>query len=127
MGDDSKFAYGLPGSLDPIESFDPLGFAENASLTQMKGYREAETTHGRVAMLAFLGFIVTEQPLEFHPLFETAQKDIGPAIRHLDEVRATTPFFFELLAVVVPPSLADLSRDGNLPETTKTTSSRTAT
>ena len=99
--DDSKFAYGLPGSLDPIEDFDPLGFADGATLTQMKAYRESETTHGRVAMLAFLGFIVTEQPLEFHPLFETASKDIGPAIRHLDEVRATTPFFFELLAVAI--------------------------
>ena len=52
-------------------------------------------------MLAFVGFLVTEQPLEFHPLFETAQKDIGPAIRHLDEVRASTPFFFEALAIVI--------------------------
>jgi hypothetical protein len=99
--DESKFAYGLPGSLNPIEKFDPLGFADGATLTQMKAYRESETTHGRVAMLAFLGFIVTEQPLEFHPLFETALRDIGPAIRHLDEVRASTPFFFELLAVAI--------------------------
>jgi len=99
--DESKFAFGLPGSLDPIEDFDPLGFADGADLTQMKAYREAETTHGRVAMLAFLGFIVTEQPIEFHPLFETASRDIGPAIRHLDEVRVSTPFFFELLAIVI--------------------------
>jgi hypothetical protein len=67
----------------------------------MKQYREAETTHGRVAMLAFLGLIVTEQPFSFHPLFETANRDIGPAIRHLDEVRASTPFFFEILAVAI--------------------------
>jgi len=99
--DESAFAFGLPGSLDPVENFDPLGFADGADLTQMKAYREAETTHGRVAMLAFVGFLVTEQPLEFHPLFETAQRDIGPAIRHLDEVRASTPFFFELLAVII--------------------------
>lgn len=97
--DDSKFAFGLPGSLNPVEEFDPLGFADGADLTQMKTYRESETTHGRVAMLAFLGFVITEQPIEFHPLFETASRDIGPAIRHLDEVRASTPFFFELLAV----------------------------
>jgi len=99
--DDSKFAYGLPGTLDPVADFDPLGFAERADLTQMKAYREAETTHGRVAMLAFVGFLVTEQPFEFHPLFETSSRDIGPAIRHLDEVRASTPFFFELLAVAI--------------------------
>jgi len=99
--DESKFAFGLPGTLEPAEDFDPFGFADGADLQQMKGYREAETTHGRVAMLAVIGFLVTEGPLSFHPLFDTASKDIGPAIRHLDEVRASTPFFFEILAVVI--------------------------
>lgn len=99
--DESKFAYGLPGTLEPAIDFDPLGFADGADVTQMKGYREAETTHGRVAMLAVIGFLVTEQPFSFHPLFETASRDIGPAIRHLDEVRASTPFFFEILAIVI--------------------------
>jgi hypothetical protein len=28
-------------------------------------------------------------------------KDIGPAIRHLDEVRAVSPVFFEILAVSI--------------------------
>jgi len=98
---ESEFAYGLPGSLDPKEEFDPLGFAADANLETMKSYREAETTHGRVAMLAFIGLLITEAPLSFHPLFDTASRDIGPAIRHLDEVRASTPFFFEILAVVI--------------------------
>ena len=48
-----------------------------------------------------LGFLVTEQPLKFHPLFDVGTKDIGPAIRHLDEVRAASPFFFELLAISI--------------------------
>jgi len=99
--DEKKFAYGLPGSLDPKEDFDPLGFAENADLGQMKAYREAETTHGRVAMLAVIGALVTEAPLKFHPLFNTGPLDIGPSIRHLDEVRAAAPFFFEILAVAI--------------------------
>jgi len=99
--DSTKFAYGLPGSLDPKEEFDPLGFAEDADLQKMLTYREAETTHGRVAMLAVIGALVTEAPLSFHPLFDTASRDIGPAIRHLDEVRASTPFFFEILALVI--------------------------
>jgi len=116
--DESKFAFGLPGTLDPVEDFDPLGFAENADLQQMKGYREAETTHGRVAMLAVVGFLVTEGPVSFHPLFETASRDIGPAIRHLDEVRASTPFFFEILAIVIGAaefgrSLAGWEKPGN--------------
>ena len=99
--DESKFAFGLPGSIDPIQAFDPLGFADGADLTQMKQYREAETTHGRVAMLAIIGFLVTEQPFNFHPLFGTADRDIGPAIRHLDEVRASAPIFFAILAAAI--------------------------
>lgn len=98
---ESEFAFGLPGALDPVGNFDPLGIAENTDLIQMKTYREAETTHGRVAMLAVIGFLVTEAPVSFHPLFNTAARDIGPAVRHLDEVRASAPFFFEILAVVI--------------------------
>lgn len=99
--DESKFAYGLPGSLDPVPEFDPLGFAAGADLSQIKKYREAELQHGRVAMLATIGLLVTEEPIEFHPLFEAYNKDIGPAIRHLDEVRAVSPFFFEVLGLVI--------------------------
>ncbi|KAL7535896.1 hypothetical protein ACHAXR_011570, partial [Thalassiosira sp. AJA248-18] len=90
--DENAFAWGLPGSLDPAPEFDPLGFAANTPLGTMKQWREAETQHGRVAMLAALGLLVTEEPIEYHPLFEAANKDIGPAIRHLDEVDATSPF-----------------------------------
>jgi len=99
--DSSKFAYGLPGSLNPVPDFDPLRFSDNASLLKIKQWRETETQHGRVAMLAALGILVTEEPIEFHPLFEAYNKDIGPAIRHLDEVRAVSPVFFELLAVLI--------------------------
>lgn len=99
--DSSKFAQGLPGSLAPVGEFDPLGFAKDADLDTMKKYREAELQHGRVAMLAAVGLLVTEEPIEFHPLFEAYNKDIGPAIRHLDEVRAVEPYFFFDLAVLI--------------------------
>jgi hypothetical protein len=99
--DNNAFAYGLPGTLPPVEDFDPFKFAEKADLNTMLKYREAETMHGRVAMLAALGLLVTEEPIEFHPLFEAGVKDIGPAIRHLDEVRAVAPFFFEVLGIVI--------------------------
>merc|ERR1712045_677441 len=65
-------------------------------------------THGRVAMLAIIGFLVTEAPFSFHPLFDIGARDIGPAIRHLDEVRAAAPFFFEVLAIVI--GAAELGR-----------------
>jgi len=91
----------LPGVLPPMGLFDPLGFTDKADASTLKKYREAETQHGRVAMLAVLGFLVTEEPIEFHPLFEASVKDIGPAIRHLDEVRAVSPLFFEFLAILI--------------------------
>ena len=99
--DAGKFAYGLPGSLEPTPDFDPLGFAKGADLQMMIQYRESEVQHGRVAMLAAIGMLITEEPFEIHPLFGGADHDIGPAIRHLDEVRAVAPGFFELLALVV--------------------------
>ena len=91
----------MPGALPPVGIFDPLGFADKADSAVLGRYREAELQHGRVAMLAAVGMLVTEEPIEFHPLFESWNKDIGPAIRHLDEVRAVSPLFFELLAVLI--------------------------
>lgn len=108
VADSSKFAYGLPGSIQPYPDFDPFGFAEDADVALIKQYRESEVTHGRVAMLAFVGLLVTEQPFEFHPLFTMGNKDIGPAIRHLDEVRAVAPKFFFALSAVI--GLAELGR-----------------
>mgnify|MGYP005863360985 CR=1 FL=1 len=91
----------LPGALAPVGIFDPAGLGAAADGAQLARYREAELQHGRVAMLAVVGMLVTEEPIEFHPLFEAYNKDIGPAIRHLDEVRAVSPLFFELLAVLI--------------------------
>merc|ERR1712057_149177 len=47
------------------------------------------------------GMLITEKPIEFHPLFQAANRDIGPAIRHLDEVRAASPIFFEIFALFI--------------------------
>lgn len=46
--------------------FDPAGISEDKSEARIKYFREAELKHGRVAMLASLGFLVAES---FHPLF----------------------------------------------------------
>lgn len=102
VADESKIAFGLPGALPPFEDgFDPLGFAEGTPLETMKQWREAEVQHGRVAMLAAIGLLVTEEPIEYHPLFEAYEKDIGPAIRHLDEVDAVSPFFLTGLTILI--------------------------
>eukprot|EP00621_Florenciella_sp_RCC1693_P006791 CAMPEP_0182531052 /NCGR_PEP_ID=MMETSP1323-20130603/7638_1 /TAXON_ID=236787 /ORGANISM="Florenciella parvula, Strain RCC1693" /LENGTH=236 /DNA_ID=CAMNT_0024740515 /DNA_START=33 /DNA_END=743 /DNA_ORIENTATION=+ len=101
--DESKFCWGLPGALSPMGDFDPVGLSKDLDLTEMKRFREAEVTHGRVAMTAVLGFLVAES---FHPLFGG---DIGgPAIRHLDQVREVAPIFFDILAFTI--ALAELYR-----------------
>lgn len=53
------------------EGFDPLGFAGRANRADMVKFREAELKHGRVAMLAAPGFLLSE---DFHPLFNTLPK-----------------------------------------------------
>ena len=56
-----QFAYGLPGNLGPAGDFDPAKFLEGKSELEVFRYREAELTHGRVGMLASLGFLVQEK------------------------------------------------------------------
>merc|ERR1719389_970126 len=69
-----EFAFGLPGGANILGEFDPAGFLEGKDKLEVYRLREAELTHGRVAMLASLGFLVQEK---FHPLFSG---DGGPAI-----------------------------------------------
>ena len=72
----------LPGILEPTGFFDPAGFSEGVSASELKRYREAELTHGRVAMLATLGFLIGESG--FTPLFE--HKISGIAINQFWQV-----------------------------------------
>ena len=78
------FAYGLPGNFNAVGgtelNFDPAGFLEGKSELEVNRYREAELTHGRVGMLASLGFLVQEK---FHPLFSG---DGGPAIDQIPQL-----------------------------------------
>lgn len=53
--------FGLPGALAPTGYFDPLGFCQKGiPLNDVKRYREAEVQHGRVAMLATVGYLAGE-------------------------------------------------------------------
>lgn len=87
---DPDFCAGLPGALPPSGNFDPAGFTASLSDGEIKRYREAETQHGRVAMLAVFGFLVAES---WHPIFADVT---GPAIDHLTQVRQEYPAFFEI-------------------------------
>ena len=56
----------MPGVTGPLGFFDPLSFSAEASEGKVRFYREVELKHGRVAMLASVGFLVGEN---FHPLW----------------------------------------------------------
>ena len=79
----------MPGITDPLGFFDPLNFCEDASEGKIKFYREVELKHGRVAMLAALGFPVAEQ---FHQLFAT---DDAPSFSAFQQTSLQT--FFPLV------------------------------
>jgi len=56
----------MPGVTAPLGFFDPVGFSTDTSQGRLLFFREVEIKHGRVGMLAALGFVVGEN---FHPLF----------------------------------------------------------
>ena len=86
----------IPGALEPTGIWDPLGFGANANEATLKRYREAELTHGRVGMLAFLGFLVGEHVEGSSFLFDASIS--GPAITHLSQ---TPPGFFLILTAAI--------------------------
>ena len=63
-----------------LGEFDPAGFLDGKDKLEVYRLREAELAHGRVSMLASLGFIVQEK---FHPLFSG---DGGPAIDQIPQL-----------------------------------------
>ena len=82
----------IPGALEPVGLFDPLGFSAKANESTLKRYREAELTHGRVAMLASVGFLVGEWVEGKSFLWDASVT--GPAINHLPQV---PPLFWVIL------------------------------
>jgi len=97
----SKFAQSLPGITDPLGFFDPLGFCADdaekpASEGKIRFYREVETKHCRVAMLAALGFPVAEQ---FHPLFAT---DDAPSFSAFQQTPLQTFWPAVIFAIAIP-------------------------
>ena len=73
------------GSMVGDKNFDPLGFAD--SVAKLRIYREAELKHGRLAMLAALGWPVSEaldKPLAaqlgMKTLLVGASQDVAPSV-----------------------------------------------
>ncbi|KAG5177868.1 light harvesting complex protein [Tribonema minus] len=94
----------MSGATSPVPYWDPLGFASKVDNQELQKYREAELKHGRVAMLAALGMIVQEN---FHPFFNTAGLDIGPAAFHLQ--KTMEEFSYLPFALVLGVGLVELT------------------
>lgn len=86
----------IPGALPPVGIFDPLGFGAKANEATLKRYREAELTHGRVGMLAVIGFLVGEKVEGSSFLFDASVS--GPGITHLSQV--PVPFWALLTGAI---------------------------
>jgi hypothetical protein len=106
--DSSKFCAGLPGSSLPFKDFDPWGLIEGFSVEEIKRYRESEVTHGRVAMLASVGYLVGES--SFHPLFGGSV--LGAANSHLAQVQDIAPNFFVILTLAIGASELYRAKNG---------------
>jgi len=95
--DASLPCYGLPGAIAPTGFFDPLGFAQKGiGLNDVKRNREAEVMHGRVAMIASLGYLGGEA---LNGPFNIA----GPANDQLQQMPA--PAFAILTALIAATEL----------------------
>ncbi len=78
-------AMGLVGACAPFPNgFDVLGFCNGVDGSTLQRYREAELMHGRVSMLATVGFLVGEQVQGTSPLFYAQVS--GPAVNHFQQV-----------------------------------------
>mmetsp|Transcript_1787 Transcript_1787/g.3245 ORF Transcript_1787/g.3245 Transcript_1787/m.3245 type:complete len:231 (+) Transcript_1787:74-766(+) len=84
----------MAGVTAPLGFFDPFGYSVGADEGTIRFYREVEIKHGRVAMLASLGFLVAEQ---FHPLF--GGNINVPSLIAFQETPLQTFWFVVMLAI----------------------------
>jgi len=92
----------LPGVSEPFpEVFDPLNLSATASIRDVRRWRESEIVHGRVSMLAALGFIVGEQLEDFPAFYNFDGHITGPAIYQFQQVEARGAVFWEPLLLAI--------------------------
>merc|ERR1719174_125759 len=118
-----EYAKSLPGVTGPFGFFDPMGFCSAEDITEgkIKFYREVELKHGRVGMLAALGFLVGEN---FHPLFggdidvpaylafqQTPLQQFWPAV----VLAIAIPEIFSVFSFKTPALFAQKGEEGGMP------------
>ena len=88
---------GLLQASAPFEDgIDLFGFFKNIDQAEAQRYADVEITHGRLAMLASVGFIVGEQVEGSSFLFDA--QVTGPAVNHFQQV--PLPFWIGLGALI---------------------------
>lgn len=97
-----EYLKSLPGVSEPFpDVFDPLSLSATASIKDIRRWRESEIVHGRVSMLAALGFIVGEQLEDFPAFFNFDGHITGPAIYQFQQVEARGGVFWEPLLLAI--------------------------
>merc|ERR1712196_528701 len=91
------------GIVAPLGFWDPLGVSANLPEGKILFYREVELKHGRVCMLAALGFVVGEQ---FHPLFG-GNIDV-PSYIAFQETPLEKFWYIVSVAIAIPEVLASI-------------------
>lgn len=109
------FAGGLVGGEGPeLKNFDPLKFSEN-SPEWVPFFREAELKHGRIAMLATLGWIATDLgvklPGDVHQVSSLEAHNVFVSSGALLQVL----FWTSLLEVISSPAVAALGKSDRAP------------
>jgi len=94
LGYFDPLGFSKPGA-DPLGPLDFLNFTKNPVDGRIKFYREAELKHGRLGMLAALGFLVSEN---FHPLFGGTID--GPALKAFEANQDIADFQSDALFVI---------------------------
>lgn len=105
-----QFAGGLPGGAGPeLKNFDPLKFSEKAP-EWVPWFREAELKHGRVCMLAVLGFVTQEfiqLPGDIHKISSVEAHNVFVNSGAMLQILG----WISLIELISVPALYDL-RDG---------------
>jgi len=98
--EDDSFAF--MGGMQPGRPYawDPWNFLEGKTQAEVYKYREAELAHGRVAMLASLGFLVQEF---YHPLFSPEITNVA-----INQIPELPPVFWFALTLGI--SAAEITR-----------------
>ena len=74
----------MPGALPPVGVFDPFDLAGELTDSSLRWYRAAELKHGRVAMVACMGFIAQSFPLTKMADVPLAKASLYPGLSTVD-------------------------------------------